>query len=225
MVSLTQAMNTRKKLFRIYTKLYDEFGPRNWWPGDTPFEVIIGAILTQNTAWLNVEKAIKNLKKAGLLKPKKLFAIKTKRLASLIRPAGYYNIKASRLKNFLNFLFDKHGGSVDRLLKVRMPILREQLLQVNGIGPETADSIILYAAKKPVFVVDAYTRRMFSRHKLINDTATYQEIQDFFMKHLPKKQQLFNEYHALIVELGKNICKTKPNCSICPLESAPAKKR
>jgi len=210
-------MHTKRKLLRIYDKLYKEFGPRQWWPADSAFEVIIGAILTQNTAWTNVEKAIKNLKKEKLLTPKKLHSISVKRLAACIKPAGYYNIKAARIKNFLRFLFDKFGGSVKKLADTKTATLRRQLLEVNGIGPETADSIILYAAKKPVFVVDAYTKRVLSRHKLINNKADYHDIQDLFMQNLPRSQKLFNEYHALIVELGKNICRVKPRCDICPL--------
>lgn len=204
-------------LMQIYDKLYERFGPRHWWPGDTAFEIIVGAILTQNTAWANVEKAIRNLKSKELLTPGKLYRINIKILAGLIRPAGYYNIKAKRLKAFLKFLFERYDGSLKKMFFRRLPDLRGELLSVNGIGPETADSILLYAAGKPVFVVDAYTKRIFSRHKFIRPAATYDDVQRFFMDNLPRDVKLFNEYHALIVELGKNICKTKPRCQICPL--------
>src|SRR3972149_12314300 len=161
MVRGKQLSNTLEK---IYKKLFTAFGPQRWWPGDTPFEVIVGAILTQNTAWKNVEKAIHNLKKAKVLQSKKMHDLSERELAKLIRPAGYFNIKAKRLKYFLNYLFDNYGGSLNRMFKKRTDALRRELLQVNGIGPETADSILLYAGNHPVFVVDAYTKRIFSRH-------------------------------------------------------------
>jgi len=203
---------------RIYKKMYERFGSRHWWPADTPFEVIIGAILTQNTAWSNVEKAIVNLKNQGLTTPKKLYQININFLAQAIRPAGYYNIKAKRLKAFLKFLFQRYNGSLKKMFAVSASNLRKELLQVNGIGPETADSILLYAANKPVFVIDAYTKRIFSRHNFIKPDAAYDQAQRFFTSNLPKDTKLFNEYHALIVELGKNICKTKPRCEICPIK-------
>jgi len=205
------------KLFDIYNKLYKRFGSQNWWPADTDFEVVIGAILTQNTAWSNVEKAIANLKKKRLLSAKKLRALKLVRLAELIRPSGYYNIKTKRIRAFLDCLFSDYNGSLKKMFKSDLSRLRQALLGINGIGPETADSIILYAANRPVFVVDAYTRRIFSRHDIIKPEATYDQIQRFFMDNLPLDRSLFNEYHALIVELGKNICKTKPRCDICPI--------
>lgn len=210
-------MVLRKRLLAIYEKLHKEFGPRYWWPADTPFEVIIGAILTQNTAWSNVEKAIANLKQRKLLDPALLNTLKIKRLAALIRPAGYYNIKAKRIKNFLKYLFGNFDGDLNKLLCLSTKTLREWLLGVNGIGPETADSILLYAAKRPVFVVDAYTKRVLLRHKMIKPDARYDNLQSLFMNNLPSRLKLFNEYHALIVELGKRYCKKRPLCRLCPL--------
>lgn len=211
-------MVSRKRLLSIYEKLHQEFGPRHWWPADTPFEVIIGAILTQNTAWSNVEKAIANLKRANLLNPAALNRVGTNRLAALIRPAGYYNIKAKRLKNFLKHLFRNFNGDLNKLLRLPTKALREGLLSVNGIGPETADSILLYAAKRPVFVIDAYTKRALLRHKIVTPGAGYDYMQSLFMNSLPNRIKLFNEYHALIVELGKRYCKKKPLCRLCPLQ-------
>jgi endonuclease-3 related protein len=207
----------KKPLFKIYRKLYSEFGPQHWWPGDTAFEIIIGAILTQNTAWSNVEKAIGNLKKRGLLSSKKLSRTKPAKIAHLIKPSGYYNIKTRRLLNFLDYLNAEHEGKLNKLLKLKMPALRKRLLEINGIGPETADSILLYAADRPIFVVDAYTRRIFSRHHMIKKDASYDHIQRFFMSNLPRDIRLYNEYHALIVRTGKEFCRKNPKCGACPL--------
>jgi endonuclease-3 related protein len=205
-------------LLNIYKLLYNRFGPRHWWPGDSRLEIIVGAILTQNTAWASVEKAIKNLKKKRLLTVRKLCRISEKKLSGLIKPAGYYNIKSQRIKNFLTFLNLKYKGNLSAMFRVRTPILREELLGIKGIGPETADSILLYAGEKPVFVIDAYTKRIFSRHKYIYKDAGYAEVQNLFLKNLPLSTKLFNEFHALIVELGKNLCKSKkPLCNICPM--------
>jgi endonuclease-3 related protein len=204
----------------IYQKLHFFFGDQRWWPADSPFEVMVGAILTQNTNWQNAEKAITNLKKHKLMGPRALYKKPTKRLALLIRPAGYYNIKAQRLKNFLKFFILRYDGSIKKMAKVHTDSLRQELLSVKGIGPETADSMLLYALDKPVFVVDAYTKRILSRHHLIEDNAGYDEIQNLFMKNLKIGVQLFNEYHALLVKLGKEFClKNKPRCDICPLKS------
>lgn len=202
----------------IYDRLFKIFGPQHWWPAETPFEVMIGAVLTQNTNWKNVEKAIGNLKERDLLDPRKLYNIDTATLAELIRPAGYYNIKAKRLKNLITILNESFEGKIERLFSLNTPTLRNTLLSVKGIGPETADSIILYAAKRPIFVVDAYTHRVFSRHRLIAEETSYEEIQDFFQSNLPHDVKLFNEYHALIVKLCKTYCLKTPNCSACPLE-------
>ena len=208
-----------KQLRDLYARLFARFGPQYWWPqSDGDFEIIIGAILTQNTAWTNVEKAMTNLKRARLLSPDALNRVTEKRLALSIRPSGYFNLKAKKLKAFARFLFDKHHGKLSHLFKQDTAQLREELLAVYGIGPETADSIILYAAHQPVFVVDAYTRRIFARLGLVSDEVTYDEMQRLFMRHLPHDEPMFNEYHALIVALGKDICrKTKPKCSECPL--------
>jgi endonuclease-3 related protein len=203
----------------IYKKLFSHFGPQHWWPGETPFEVAIGAILTQNTNWLNVEKAINNLKKHGLLSPKKLYYLPEKRLANLIRSSGYYNLKARRLREFLKLLFLAYHGSLKEMSHMETRTLRRELLSVKGIGPETADSILLYAFGKPVFVVDAYTKRVFSRHRIIKEGADYADVQDLFMRCLKEDVRLFNEYHALIVKLGKDFClRRKPKCDICPLK-------
>jgi len=211
-------MKSNKEILEeIYQKLYGCFGPQYWWPGETDFEVILGAILTQNTAWSNVEKAIKNLRKKGFLNPGSLKSVPLKKLANLIRPSGYYNQKAKKIKNFIEFLFTNYQGSLRRMFSGDFLILRSRLLEVNGIGPETADSILLYAGRKPIFVVDAYTRRILSRHSLVNPDASYAEIQNYFMDNLKNDTGLFNEYHALLVRLAKEACKAKPNCSLCPL--------
>lgn len=207
-------------LLDIYGRLSRHFGPQKWWPADTKFEIIIGAILTQNTAWSNVERAIKNLKKEKVLSPEKLYRFKTSSLSRLIRPSGYYNVKAKRIKSFLEFLFKDYKGSLKKMFNEDLPVLRQKLLAVNGIGPETADSILLYAAGKPVFVVDAYTKRIFSRHGFVRPDSQYHHVQRLFSENLKADAGLFNEYHALIVELGKNICKkTKPRCEQCPVYS------
>jgi len=209
------------KLKEIYDLLYKRFGPQNWWPGDTAFEMIVGAILTQNTNWTNVEKAITNIKNADLLSPEKLHHLDLAALAQLVRPAGYFNIKAKRLKNFLDWFFENYSGKLENLEKVRTSDLSEQLISVKGIGPETADSILLYALNRPVFVVDAYTARICTRHHIIDEGADYHQIQETFESNLPSDIELFNEYHALIVNLGKNFCKPTPKCSECPLNFLP----
>ncbi|HDP16389.1 MAG TPA: endonuclease III domain-containing protein [Candidatus Omnitrophica bacterium] len=210
--------NNTKKLLRVYDLLFEKFGPRYWWPGETRLEVIVGAILTQNTSWSNVEKAITNLKQHKLLSVKGLSGTDEKTLSGLIRPAGYFNVKAGRLKNFLRFLNTAYNGSIDRMFGSGTPELRRELLAVNGIGPETADSILLYAGNKPVFVIDAYTKRIFSRHGFLRPDCEYEDAQAMFMENLPPEPRLFNEYHALIVELGKNLCRPgKPLCNRCPI--------
>ncbi len=202
-----------------YHKLYSRFGPQHWWPGDTSFEIIVGAILTQNTNWGNVARAIANLKQAKVLTPKKLYSLPVSKLAALIRPSGYYNIKAKRLRSFLGHLFNNYNGSLKKMFNRPAAELREEILNVKGIGPETADSILLYAGGFPVFVVDAYTKRIFSRHKFFSEKAGYHEVQKIFTDNLKKDARLFNEYHALIVRLGKDFCKkTNPRCDICPLK-------
>ena len=205
----------------IYQRLYDRYGPQGWWPGDGPFETIIEAILTQNTNWKNVEKAIANLAGNNCLSPEKLRNLDVETLAGLIRPAGYFNQKSQRLKGFIDWLFEKHHGSVESLTGLPTSTLREQLLSLKGIGPETADSICLYAFDKPLFVVDTYTARIFGRHGFLEPGCGYQEIQELFHGGLEHDTQLFNEYHALIVQLGKEHCKRKPICKGCPLEDLP----
>jgi endonuclease-3 related protein len=207
-----------EKLALMYKKLYVSFGPQHWWPGETPFEVAVGAILTQNTNWSNVEKAIANLKKNKVLYPKALHDMSHARLASLIRPAGYFNIKAKRLKNFISFLTNEYHGSMSGMAKEDLRSIRKKLLSVNGIGPETADSIMLYALEKPVFVIDAYTKRVLSRHNILDHDAPYDIFQELFHSKLRKNIRLFNEYHALFVRLAKENCRTKPLCTGCPLE-------
>jgi endonuclease-3 related protein len=196
-------------------------GQQHWWPGESRFEIIIGAILTQNTNWQNVEKAIGNLKAAQLLDVDRLHAISTPQLAELIRPAGYYNIKAVRIKNFLNWLFENHNGSLESLEQMDARLLRESFLHIKGIGPETADSIALYTFNKPIFVVDAYTARVAIRHRLIEYGAGYEALQELFTSGLPQDAQLFNEYHALLVRVGKDFCRKMARCDGCPLEELP----
>ncbi len=204
-------------LKKIYEILYEAFGPQYWWPGETPLEVAVGAILTQNTAWKNVEKAIRNLKSKNLLYLDRLLELDNDKLAELIRPSGFYRQKAQRLKEFLIWL-EKKGGC---FLKINDPteVIRNELLSIKGIGPETADSILLYAMERPVFVVDAYTKRVLARHRIIRENANYHEVQSFFMHNLPYDVQLYKEYHALFVKLGKEYCKkSSPLCSTCPLK-------
>jgi endonuclease-3 related protein len=204
-------------LLELYNRLYEAFGPRYWWPGDSPFEIAIGAILTQNTAWRNVKKAITNLKQENLLSPHALYRVPVQDLAAVIKPAGYYNVKALRLKHFIRFLFQKSDGDLGRLFAEELDTLRDNLLSVNGIGPETADSILLYAGNKPTFVVDAYTKRIFFRHGLIPEEAPYEELRAFFMDALEPNVALFNEFHALLVHLGHTFClKRNPRCGECP---------
>jgi endonuclease-3 related protein len=179
---------------------------------------MVGAILTQNTSWRNVEKAIQKLKGDGVLNPEGIYHLKKSQLAPLIRSSGYYRIKADRLKLFVNFLYEEYDGDLKRMKRERLAELREKLLGVKGVGPETADSILLYGLKKPIFVVDAYTKRVLSRHGMISEKASYEEVQKLFMEHLPPDEKLFNEYHALFVHLGKNVCKKIPRCNICPLK-------
>jgi endonuclease-3 related protein len=204
-------------LLQIYQELYKAFGPQHWWPGETPFEVMVGAILTQNTNWGNVEKAVQNLKNKGVLNPEGVYHLKDSQLASMIRPSGYFRIKAGRLKTFVDFLFKEYKGSIGKMGRDETEGLRKKLLGIKGIGPETADSILLYGLKKPVFVVDAYTKRVLSRHGIVSEKATYEEIQRLFVNHLAHDEKHFNEYHALLVHLGKTLCKKVPRCGICPL--------
>jgi len=210
-----------QKLTEIYNLLLRHFGEQNWWPGDTGFEIVIGAILTQNTNWANVERAINNLKAEFLLKPQSIYEMQISKLQELIRPAGYYKVKAKRLKNFMNWLFQKHNGSIPELEQIDTQQLRAELLEIKGIGRETADSILLYALDREVFVVDAYTARVAVRHELIEPQLDYEQLQELFQSNLPKDVKLFNEYHALLVKVGKEFCRPKPKCPGCPLEKLP----
>ncbi len=206
-----------KRLMVMHDRLLNHFGPQEWWPAQSKFEVIIGAVLTQNTNWKNVERAIENLRRARLLSLSELHTISQSELAEKIRPAGYFNIKANRLKNLINFIYEVYSGDLDTLLQDETGHLREGLLSVKGIGPETADSILLYAAERPIFVIDAYTHRILARHQMCDETTDYYTLQDLFATHLPEDTSLFNEFHALIVRTGKDFCKKKPFCEKCPL--------
>ncbi|MFH1622649.1 MAG: hypothetical protein ABIA97_05985 [Candidatus Omnitrophota bacterium] len=207
-----------KSIVRIYKKLLNYFGRQNWWPAKTKLEVIVGAVLTQNTAWPNVEKAIFNLKRKKLLSIDKLSKVKQNRLALLIKPAGYFNLKAKRLKNTIDFIQKYYQGELSNMQRISTLTLKNELLGINGIGPETADSILLYALNKPIFVIDAYTKRIFTRLNKVHLNYSYDDLQNFFMKNFKKNARLFNEYHALIVRLGKDYCKkNKPNCKECPI--------
>jgi len=210
-------MNPGQALLTVFGRLHAFYGPLGWWPAETPFEVCIGAILTQNTAWTNVEKAIANLKSADMLTPQQLRDCAMEELAELIRPSGFFTIKARRLKSFVDWLYHYHGGSLGLMFARDWQELRRDLLQVHGIGPETCDSILLYAGHKPTFVVDAYTRRLFHRLGLLPAAAGYEITRTLFMAHLPSEVALYNEYHALIVEQCKVYCRTRPRCPGCPL--------
>ena len=206
-------------LMKIYNALFSAFGPQNWWPADTPEEVIFGAILAQNTSWKNVEMAIFALKGAKKLSFKKIAKMGLGELAELIRPARFLNQKAKGLKAFANYFGNKYGFSIKKMKEVNLWILRNELLSLFRIGPETADSILLYALEEPIFVIDVYTKRIFSRHGFIKEDKSYEDFQKFFMDHLPKDVQLYNEFHALIVRTGYLFCKPKPLCEKCPLSN------
>ena len=205
---------------RYYEVMSEALGPMHWWPAETPFEVIVGAILTQSTAWANVEPAIANLRSADLLTPDALLRARTQRLAELVRPSGYFRQKAKKLKAFVRFLHNVYEGSLERMFETPTAKLRERLLSIHGIGPETADSILLYAGNHPVFVVDAYTHRIFSRHGITDSKRDYEKVRAMFESSLPQRPELFNEFHALIVNTGKNWCrKQTPRCDDCPLRA------
>ena len=206
-----------RALLNIYHRLLADFGPQHWWPAQEPFEVIVGAILTQSAAWGNVEKAIANLRAARALSPRALRQLSLPRLATLVHPCGYYNAKALKLKSFAYWLGNHYDDDLDKFFADDIDRLRQQLLTIPGIGQETADSIILYAASKPIFVIDAYTRRIINRIGLAPDKNSYAAYQAFFMANLPPDTGLFNEYHALLVCLGKNVCKSHPLCQQCCL--------
>jgi endonuclease III related protein len=209
------------QLNELYRRLWEAWGPQGWWPGDTPFEVALGAILTQNTNWGNVARAIAALKDQGVLSAQALHDLPEAELARLIRPAGYYNVKARRIKNFLDFLARGYDNSMAAMAAGELSALRPALLTVKGVGPETADSILLYALDKPTFVVDAYTFRVLSRHGVVDGAWTYEELRRLFMEHLPARVDLYQEYHALLVRLGKEWCRPRPRCDGCPVEGWP----
>lgn len=199
----------------IYDRLLAAYGPSNWWPGDSEFEMMVGAVLTQNTAWTNVEKAIANLRSANLLSPKVIIDTRQMRLAKLIRPSGYFNVKAKRLRALCHWVNDRDG--ISNLHRLSTAELRAALLEVHGVGPETADAILLYAFHRPVFVIDAYTRRIFSRLGLIMGTEAYETLRGVFEVALGEDTSLYNEYHALIVRHAKDTCRKKPLCQACCL--------
>jgi len=235
---------------KVYNKLYKSFGPQGWWPvtktdegkdkearkpeyfplsykrdtEEEKFEICVGAILTQNTAWKNVEKALYNLNLNKALNINKVSSIKTEHLSELIRPSGYYNQKTIRLKIFASYIQNEYGGKIANFFNKKTDVLRKELLKIYGIGPETADSMLLYAANKPVFVVDAYSVRIGSRIGWFSslrgrNQKNYENIQSCFYKALPRSLKIYNEFHALLVELGKNYCRKKPLCSNCPVKS------
>jgi len=208
-------MNSKSIHLKIFKKLLDQHGPRNWWPAKTRFEVIVGAVLTQNVSWRNAKKAILNLKKTGLLSPGAIISASHKKIADKIRSSRFYNQKAHKLKAFSTFLIEEYDGSLDKMFNEEMKELRSQLLGIRGIGEETADCILLYAGKKLSFVSDAYTKRFLQRYGLLNDMKTYREIRKSFMESLPEDIYLYNEYHALIDHHGSGICQSKPDCQNC----------
>ncbi len=204
-------------LHDFYDRMSAHYGPTHWWPGDTDFEIAIGAILTQNTAWTNVEKAIVNLKAAELLSPRAMLASAGETLETALRPSGYFRQKAKRVRLFCEHLITHYGGSLQRMSVRPLPELREELLALHGIGPETADDILLYACNKPVFVVDAYTRRILSRHGLVEPNIGYEPLRSLLETHVPSDLHTYRECHGLIVWTGKDFCRTHPRCEGCPL--------
>ncbi|HEX5423114.1 MAG TPA: hypothetical protein VFW94_06150 [Candidatus Acidoferrales bacterium] len=208
----------RPPLDEYFNSLFTVLGTQHWWPGNSAFEVIVGAILTQNTSWKNVEQAISNLREAGLLSAEGIQKANLRRLERLVRPSGYFRQKARKLKAFCTFLETEYGGSLERMFATPTIVLREQLLDVFGIGPETADSILLYAGGHGVFVVDAYAKRMLARHGWTSENPKYSDVQWMFERQFPANAKLFNEFHALIVQAGKRWClATNPKCDECPL--------
>lgn len=202
----------------VYDRLFAHYGPQHWWPAESPFEILVGAVLTQNTNWANVTLAIANLKDAGCLHFAAMQSLSLESLAEYIRPSGYYNIKAVRLKNLLQMIEEEYEGELQFLCDDSLDGARENLLRVKGVGPETADSILLYVAEKPTFVIDTYTHRVFSRHEIVLEDNDYYGLQQEFLDSLPEDIALFNEFHALIVAVAKEFCKKgKPRCKECPL--------
>lgn len=216
--ALPAAAELSAEMMRYFEAMSEALGPMHWWPARTPFEVIVGAILTQNTSWGNVERAMGNLRAARMLTPSAILKSRTLRLAQLVRPSGYFRQKAKKLKAFARFLQREFGGSLKRMFESPTSLLREKLLAVHGIGPETADSILLYAGNHPVFVVDAYTHRIFGRHGITGSKPDYERVRALFEAALPRDTRILNEFHALIVNIGKNWCRKRaPRCEHCPL--------
>ena len=213
--------SVKKHILEIYDRLFRAYGPQHWWPARTRTEVVVGAILTQNTAWSNVERAIDNLRRARVLTWSALRDLPGSELAKLIRPSGTYNVKAKRLGSFVRYLWENHNGSLRSLLNGELETARRRLLSIHGIGPETADAILLYAGNRPSFVVDGYTRRVLRRHHLCAEKADYETVRGLFHAALPADPQLFNEYHALLVAVGKKHCRKSARCEGCPLEEMP----
>jgi endonuclease-3 related protein len=210
-------MDKQSMLLEIYDALRNTFGHRNWWPAEGPFEVIVGAILTQNVSWNNASKAIGNLKVAGMLDPVALYKSSPGDIAPLIKPSRFYNVKAMKIKNFIDFFFKEYGGDLLAMSKEDPATLRKKLLAVKGLGKETADAIMLYACQMPVFVVDAYTKRILLRRGLLEGDPSYDEVQRYFMENLPKDEALFNDFHAQLDHLGNSVCKSTPRCEACPI--------
>lgn len=215
---MKSSMDSQIKLLRIYDSLLNYFGHQSWWPSTSHFETIIGAILAQGVAWKNVTMAIENLKENDLLNPKKLLYAKTDEIAIQIKPSRFYNQKSKKIKNFIIFYYNDYNADLALMASEETDILRDKLLKVNGLGEETVDSILLYACEKPIFVVDTYTKRIFSRYGLLNPKLNYKEVQHFFMKNLPSDIKLFNDYHAQIVNLGNKVCTKNPLCTNCPIK-------
>lgn len=212
----------RQKIHTLYRDLYQVFGPQNWWPGDSPFEIMVGAILTQNTRWENVHRTLTDIKQEGLLSPHDLLR-HGRRIPRLIRRSGFYNVKSKRLIAFLKYFIESYNGDTALMKQKNWAVLRSELLKVEGIGRETADCILLYALAHPVFVIDAYTRRIFSRHGFFAYNAPYDELQQLFHDNLPRDIKVYNEYHALLVRLGKGYCKkNEPRCAVCPVRDTVA---
>lgn len=207
----------RSKLLAIYDKLFGYFGPRHWWPAETPYEVMVGAVLTQAVAWRNVEKAITNLKNQDLLTPDKIYVTETIILEELLKPTRYYKMKTKKLQALNRFLVEEYQGIPEVMFQEATIKLRGRLLGIYGMGPETVDSILLYAGNLPVFVIDAYTQRIFQRLGVLAEKVSYPKLQELFMDHLPRDVSLYNEFHALIVGLGNKICHNNPKCQECPL--------
>jgi len=211
-------MPASQTLMDMFAAMSRAYGPQLWWPAKTAWEVIVGAILTQNTAWANVEKAMARLVEAGALEARKMRRLEERALAELIHPAGTYRVKAARLKRFVEFFFERYDGDLKTMFQTPLDTLRAELLGVRGIGRETADAILLYAGQLPTFVVDAYTARILRRHRLLDEEADYEQIKEFFESRLPRDVDLYNEYHALLVQVGKQHCRPRARCAGCPLE-------